>query len=311
MLLESHKAHNNGHKAIAGSLCFERGIRMDISVVTTIASATISLLVPYLKKAGEKVGEKVGEAAWDKTRKLYDTVKAKFATKPDGAKVINALEKSPDDRDIQAAVRFHLKDMMIADESLARELAIILKEASEAGADTVFNTTISGNVQELIQTGNVYVIGMESNFLYQVWDKLEPDLQDALSMAYNQARRDGMNTIKTRYFFAALARLQPEPLPEFLGHIPRSALPKPIDEQVTTEQLLLSEDVDLSDCVEDSLRHLAPKATQDRKLTAADVFVDIARYGTGDSIARFRSHGVTPEKVRKIVDELKWDVIER
>ena len=137
---------------------------MDANTIATIAGAAVSLLIPYLKsfgeglakKAGEEIGSKSGETAWGKTKRLYETVKAKLSTKPDTAKAINALEKSPDDGDTQAAVRFQLKDIMATDESFAHELASILKEASEAGADTVFHTTILGDVQKLVQMGNVF-----------------------------------------------------------------------------------------------------------------------------------------------------------
>lgn len=137
---------------------------MDTTVITTIASATVSLLAPYLKsvgeefakKAGEEIGSKTGESAWSKAKHLYERVKAKFSSKPETAKVMNALEKAPDDADTQAAIRFHLKDIMTADESFAKELANILRQASDAGADTIFHTTIFGDVQKLVQMGNVY-----------------------------------------------------------------------------------------------------------------------------------------------------------
>jgi hypothetical protein len=137
---------------------------MDANIIATIASATVSLLIPYLKnfgeglakKAGEEIGSKSGETAISKAKLLYETIKAKFSAKPDMAKTINAFEKSPDDGDTQATVRFQLKDTMATDESFALELANILKEASEAGADTIFHTTILGDVQNLVQMGNVY-----------------------------------------------------------------------------------------------------------------------------------------------------------
>lgn len=136
---------------------------MDTTVIATIASATVSLLVPYLKsigeefakKIGEEIGSKTGETAWSKAKLLCEKVKAKFS-KPETAKVMSAIEKAPDDTDTQAAMRFHLKDMMTADETFARELADILKQASDAGADTIFHTTIFGDVQKLVQMGNVY-----------------------------------------------------------------------------------------------------------------------------------------------------------
>src|SRR5947209_9665037 len=43
------------------------------------------------------------------------------------------------------------------------------------------------------------------NLLHRLWGRLEPDLQEALSLAYNQAKREGKNRISTRTFFAAVA----------------------------------------------------------------------------------------------------------
>jgi len=45
---------------------------------------------------------------------------------------------------------------METDSDFAKELANLLRETSEAGADTIFHTTINGNVQKLVQMGNVY-----------------------------------------------------------------------------------------------------------------------------------------------------------
>jgi len=137
---------------------------MDITVIATIASASVSLLVPYLKsmgeefakKVGEEIGSKTGETAWSKAKLLCEKVKAKFSAKPETSKVMTALEKAPDDADTQAAVRFHLKDIMTADEGFAKELVDILRQASDAGADTIFHTTIYGDVHKLVQMGNVY-----------------------------------------------------------------------------------------------------------------------------------------------------------
>lgn len=150
-----------------------------------------------------------------------------------------------------------------------------------------------------------------SNFVHQIWDKLEPDLQDALSLAYNQARRDGRDLIKTKYFFAALARLRPEPVDEFMKLVPEGAFPKPISQEISVERTLLSGNPALSGCVDDSLRHLVDRVPANRKLSSADVLVDLAEYGTGSSVAKLRQNGVTADRVGDIVNELGWDVIRR
>lgn len=151
----------------------------------------------------------------------------------------------------------------------------------------------------------------QSELLHQIWDRLEPDLQDVLTLAYNQACRNGHTIIRTRYFFAAIVRLEPAPIPELLNRIPPKALPEPIAEDVVAAQSILSAHPILSNCVDDSLKHLSQKATPQNKLSSADVFVDIAKYGTGRSVRRLRTYGVTPEKVTDIVEQLGWRVVER
>lgn len=137
---------------------------MDANTISTIASTAVSLLVPFLKsildaigqKTGEEIGSKTGSLAWEKAKLMHNTIKAKFSSIPEATKILDALEETPHDSDTQAALRFQMKDVLARDESFAKELAFILKEASEAGADMIFQTTIMGNVQKLVQMGNVY-----------------------------------------------------------------------------------------------------------------------------------------------------------
>lgn len=135
---------------------------MDASTIASIASAAVSLLVPYLKglgeelakKAGGKIGETAGETALSKVKQLHSSIKAKFAAKPAAAEALDDLTKSPDDSDLQATVRTQLKKILSSDEDFAKELADLLKEAVDACAETVFHTSIQGDVQNLVQIGH-------------------------------------------------------------------------------------------------------------------------------------------------------------
>jgi len=141
----------------------------------------------------------------------------------------------------------------------------------------------------------------QGDLLHQSWSNLDSDLQDAMAIAFNQARRDGSKTIKTRYLFAALIRLKPDSLVELINEIPKAGMPMPISTEVSDSRVLLNESVELSGCVNDSLTHLAPQATKDDQLTSAELFVDIAKFGTGNSVAKLRKAGVTPEVVDQLV----------
>ena len=149
------------------------------------------------------------------------------------------------------------------------------------------------------------------NLLHQYWDNLEPDLQDAFALAYNQSRRDGSKIIKTRTLFASLMKLKPEPLDELFKLLPKGSLPNPIDEKNTTKEYILKEEPNFSGCVTESLENIGFKSSPTKKLTSEDIFVDIAKHGTGKSVASLRTHGVSADKINEIVKQLGWKVIER
>ena len=137
---------------------------MDAVTIGTIASTAISLLVPFLKsivngtaeRTGEEIGAKAGNLAWEKAKQLHEVLKEKFSSKPETKKNLAVLEKTPDDKEIQSALCFQLKDIFSNDENFAKEIALILKEASDSGADAIFQTTITGNVKNLIQVGDMF-----------------------------------------------------------------------------------------------------------------------------------------------------------
>jgi hypothetical protein len=149
------------------------------------------------------------------------------------------------------------------------------------------------------------------NLLHRLWDDLDSDLQDALALAFNQARREKKDRISTRTLFAALIRLQPGRLPELLHLLPQGALPEPIGEDILTESQILQHTPKLSSCVEHALLHLGAAKPRGHKLVAEEVFVDIAKFGTGTSVVRLRTHGVTPELIDSFLGQLGWKVVRR
>jgi len=99
---------------------------------------------------------------------------------------------------------------------------------------------------------------------------------------------------------------------EFLKYVPEGAFPKPISQDISIDDRnLLEGNPSFSGCVDDSLRNLAVKVPINRKLSSADVLVDIAEYGTGSSVAKLRQNGISKERVNEIVGELGWDDLVR
>jgi nucleoside phosphorylase len=147
--------------------------------------------------------------------------------------------------------------------------------------------------------------------LLQNWDLFEPELQDALALAYNQSLREGSRTIQTRYLFAAMIKLNPKPLNRLFKILPPESLPSAIKVRNTSKKRVLEDKVNFSACVIDSLQHMSPRATPRRKLSSEDVFVDIAKHGHGTSVARMRQHGVSARKIDQYVKQLHWQVLKR
>jgi hypothetical protein len=145
------------------------------------------------------------------------------------------------------------------------------------------------------------------NLLHRLWGSFDPELRDALSLAYNQAKREGKTRISTRTFFAAVARLRPGSLPQILNSLPENALPEPIGEDVPRESRILQEEPQLSTCVENALRHLGAEADPERRLSTAEVFVEVAKHGAGASVAQLRELGITPEKIDQLARESGWE----
>lgn len=148
------------------------------------------------------------------------------------------------------------------------------------------------------------------NLLTRLWPVMEPDLQLAFAIAYNQCRREGLKSIKTRYLFAALRRLNHERLNVLLARYPAGLVPDRIDEADTTSGHLLAENPELSGCVGECLTMIGPHASEQRKLTLEDVFVDIALHGVGSTATKMRSQ-IGADELEDIVEQLGLDVIRR
>ena len=128
---------------------------MDLAIITTIASSVVSLLSPYLVKAGEGFAQSTGKAAWEKTKELFQAIKNKFGNKDDSKRTLIDLEKNPNNTDFQLAVKQQLEKIMLADEDFAEKIFQLLKQASDSGVDQIFNTKVYGNVKNITNMRDV------------------------------------------------------------------------------------------------------------------------------------------------------------
>lgn len=152
----------------------------------------------------------------------------------------------------------------------------------------------------------------EQNFLSQFLDKLDSDLQDAFALAAMQARREQRNVVATHDLFEAFMRLQSgKKLSNLFRQIPSEALPLPINIEAKPDRSILKEPLTFSACITESLTKLSPNVSRTQKLSSEDMFIDIARYGKGESVRKLRTHGVSPEVIEGLVKQLGWRVVQR
>jgi hypothetical protein len=145
-----------------------------------------------------------------------------------------------------------------------------------------------------------------------MWNYLDANLQDAFSLAYNKKRRQGGKRISTKDFFQALVRLKDDSVKALIESLPAEALPEPIDAGIPREKrLVLEEKPLLSDCVADSLEHFRELPSLPRRISAVDMFVDIAKHGHGESVSRLRQHGIGKREIEDRVRKLGFPIIQR
>lgn len=147
------------------------------------------------------------------------------------------------------------------------------------------------------------------NLLHTVWDQLDPELQDAFSLAFNKKRRTGSSRISTRDLFEAMVRLGGGPLRTVFNELPPGALPDPADAGIPVDRTVLQAQPMLSDCVRESLSEFRKIGSE--KVRPVDLFVDVAKYGHGPSVVRLREHGIDPAAMERIVSKLGLRVIRR
>lgn len=125
------------------------------------AAVAVTLLAPYLTKAGEKFAEKVGEKLADKTGQIYDFLKEKFVSDEYAGLTLLRLEEAPENEGRQAALETVIKEKMEIDHDFAEQLIALIKEAKRSDTNNIIasgerSVAISGDVNSSnINTGNV------------------------------------------------------------------------------------------------------------------------------------------------------------
>jgi hypothetical protein len=111
---------------------------MDVTTLAKDLAVFLIPFLPYLLKAGEKAaeeaGKKLGGDAWDRAKGLWAKLRPKVEAKPAAQEAVQDAAATPNDNDIQAALRLQLRKLLAEDAVLAREIERVWQEAQQAGA---------------------------------------------------------------------------------------------------------------------------------------------------------------------------------
>jgi histone deacetylase complex regulatory component SIN3 len=123
---------------------------MDAIALGALATTAVSVVLPYLGKAGEAFSEKAGE-------KLFEFLKSRFEKKPAAAEALGELERAPQDSARQQAVQAHVQDLLTEEPTALKQLQELLAEIRSRQAPAVAIQQNAGdNAKQLGQViGNV------------------------------------------------------------------------------------------------------------------------------------------------------------
>lgn len=132
----------------------------------TLAAAALTVLTPYLAKAGETMAGKIGAALPEQAGKLWAAMAAKFKGRPVAEEAVKDLAQNPADQDNQAALRKELKKVLVEDPEFLEALMPLLEAAqretvqnSAVAGDHGVAVNVRGDVQGGIAIGNNNTVG--------------------------------------------------------------------------------------------------------------------------------------------------------
>jgi len=116
----------------------------------SLAPAVVTVLAPYLAKAGVKLADSLAENAPEYAGKLWTAIMEKFREKPAAEEAAHDLLENPADADNQAAFR---KELRKAAESDPNWLALLADLLAKAQAETAQQVKVSGDNNIVINVG--------------------------------------------------------------------------------------------------------------------------------------------------------------
>ena len=123
---------------------------MDPSLLAHEVMNALTPLVPYLGSAGSAIAGKVGEDFYERGKRLYDAIRARFAKEPDG-KDSKALQAFVNDPDLGSTIETKLVRLIQNDPSFAATLLQILQSGPQMRIDASDEAQVLRNVMKNTQ----------------------------------------------------------------------------------------------------------------------------------------------------------------
>jgi hypothetical protein len=103
---------------------------MDMQTLATTVTTCLAPALPYLVKASEKgaeaVGGKLGAGVWETAKAIWQ----RLGSNPSVETAAREVAKAPDEEDARIALRYQIKKLLAADDSLAVALSQLLEAAA-------------------------------------------------------------------------------------------------------------------------------------------------------------------------------------
>ncbi len=120
--------------------------------VRILAPALSTFLGKVRDRSADELGSKLGAEGWEQAKKVWDKLGPKVEAKPSAKETAGMLAAHPDDGDLQAALRVHLREMLNEDPQLRQELTQIIGSDVQQGEGNimthgdVIGSTIIGQI---------------------------------------------------------------------------------------------------------------------------------------------------------------------
>jgi hypothetical protein len=106
----------------------------------SLATSAVTILSPYLVKAGEKAAEKIGGILPEAAGKVWKTIMAKFTGNVVAEAAVKDFVNRPSDQLSQSSFANQLRNLLEAEPTLANELERLLEDARRQSGDSIVNT---------------------------------------------------------------------------------------------------------------------------------------------------------------------------